>query len=451
MNFWEILGISPTTDLAAIRHAYAEKTRACHPEEDPEGFDKLHTAFQEATQYARRSRRAAPAAPQAEKRPAAAPAAPAVAGTRESCLAAEQAAYLAWMKKNGSAARQAGEQTTFDFSAAETAPRRAPARPREPGDEEEQPPAAQTPLGPQPQFDFDHLPQQVSRQRRQQAQELVDQLRAACGPDAGRWQARELLESEEFRALQHAPEFLETLVKFLKTEPACLEKLAVDLAYAYGLPKPGEGSGPAPDAFHEELFALLRPIWQAHWQKAREQNAKEAATPGRIYAVIVGLSAFIAMLATQDAFHPALRLLLAFLGGAAGVAVMLLAQRMQARGWLSSTAVLLLRLLQLFFLALFFFGVGPASAAGLLACFVAAALPGRKWYFRQSKQTRFTLTAACAVLSVIWVPVSFVVMPSITDDVAFCAIFGWCVLPLAFIRCIVSNCRFYKLAARYGL
>ena len=31
MNFWEILGISPTTDLAAIRHAYAEKTRACHP------------------------------------------------------------------------------------------------------------------------------------------------------------------------------------------------------------------------------------------------------------------------------------------------------------------------------------------------------------------------------------------------------------------------------------
>ena len=451
MNFWEILGISPTTDLAAIRHAYAEKTRACHPEEDPEGFDKLHTAFQEATQYARRSRRAAPAAPQAEKRPAAAPAAPSVAGTRESCLAAEQAAYLAWMKKNGSAARQAGEQTTFDFSAAETAPRRAPAPPREPGDEEEQPPPAQTPPGPQPQFDFDHLPQQVSRQRRQQAQELVDQLRAACGPDAGRWQARELLESEEFRALQHAPEFLETLVKFLKTEPACLEKLAVDLAYAYGLPKPGEGSGPAPDEAHAALYGLLAPLWRSHCQTAQKKSEKEAATPGRIYAVIVGLSAFIAMLATQDAFHPALRLLLALLGGAAGVAVMLLAQRMQARGWLSSTAVLLLRLLQLFFLALFFFGVGPASTVSLLACYVAAALPGRKWYFRQSKQMRFTLTAACAVLSVIWVPVSFLVMPSITDDVAFCAIFSWCVLPLAFIRCIVSNCRFYKLAARYGL
>ena len=67
------------------------------------------------------------------------------------------------------------------------------------------------------------------------------------------------------------------------------------------------------------------------------------------------------------------------------------------------------------------------------------------------RRREWTMAAACAVLSVIWVPVSFVVMPSITDDVAFCAIFSWCVLPLAFIRCIVSNCRFYKLAARYGL
>lgn len=446
MNFWEILGISPTTDLAAIRHAYAEKTRACHPEDDPEGFDRLHTAFQEATQYARRSRRPAPAAPQEEKRPAA-PAAPAVAGTRESCLAAEQAAYLAWMKKNGSAARQAGEQTTFDFSAAEAGPRRAPARPKEPGDEEEQPPAAaQAPPEP-PQFDFDHLPQQVSRQRRQRAQVLAEQLRAACGPDADRWQAKDVLESEEFRELQHTPEFLETLVELLKAEPACLEKLAVDLAYAYDLKK----TAAAPDAAHEELFALLRPLWQAHWQKAQEQNARETARPGNIAALCVGAITVIVLLAVLDSLHIALRLPLALLGGAAGVVAALLVQRMQARGWLPATRVLALRAFQLFFLALFFFNVGPASTVSLLACYVAAALPGRKWYFRQSKQTRFTLTAACAVLSVIWVPVSFVVMPSITDDVAFCAIFSWCVLPLAFIRCIVSNCRFYKLAARYGL
>ena len=447
MNFWQTLGIAPTTDVAAIRHAYAEKTRTCHPEDDPEGFDKLHTAFSEAMQYARRARRPAAAAPQEEKRPAAAPAAPAVSGSRESCLAAEQAAYLAWMKKNGSAARQTAEGDAFDFSAAETAPRRAPARPREPGDEEEQPPAAQTPPEPQPQFDFDHLPQQVSRQRRQRAQALAEQLRAACGPDADRWQAKDILESEEFRELQHTPEFLETLVKLLQTEPACLEKLAVDLAYAYGLKK----SDKAPDAAHEALFALLRPLWQAHWQKAQEQNARETARPGNIAALCVGAIAVIVLLAALDGLHIVLRLPLTLLGGAAAVVATLLAQRMQARGWLPANRVLALRAFQVFFLALFFFNVGPASAACLLACYVSAALPGRKWYFRLSKRARFTLTAACGALGLLLVPASAFLMPPITNDVAFAAIFGWCVLPLAFIRCIVSNCRYYKLAARFGL
>lgn len=447
MNFWQTLGIAPTTDVAAIRHAYAEKTRTCHPEDDPEGFDKLHTAFSEAMQYARRARRPAAAAPQEEKRPAAAPAAPAVSGSRESCLAAEQAAYLAWMKKNGSAARQTVEGDAFDFSAAETAPRRGPARPREPGDEEKQPPAAQTPPEPQPQFDFDHLPQQVSRQRRQRAQALAEQLRAACGPDEDRWQAKDILESEEFRELQHTPEFLETLVKLLQTEPACLEKLAVDLAYAYGLKK----SDKAPDAAHEALFALLRPLWQAHWQKAQEQNARETARPGNIAALCVGAIAVIVLLAALDGLHIVLRLPLTLLGGAAAVVATLLAQRMQARGWLPANRVLALRAFQVFFLALFFFNVGPASAACLLACYVSAALPGRKWYFRLSKRARFTLTAACGALGLLLVPVSAFLMPPITNDVAFAAIFGWCVLPLAFIRCIVSNCRYYKLAARFGL
>ena len=41
MSIWEVLGIAPTTDKAAIRHAYAQKTRTCHPEEDPEGFDAV--------------------------------------------------------------------------------------------------------------------------------------------------------------------------------------------------------------------------------------------------------------------------------------------------------------------------------------------------------------------------------------------------------------------------
>lgn len=55
MSFWGDLGIEPTTDKAVIRHAYAEKTRTCHPEEEPERFDRLHTAFTAAMQYARRN------------------------------------------------------------------------------------------------------------------------------------------------------------------------------------------------------------------------------------------------------------------------------------------------------------------------------------------------------------------------------------------------------------
>ena len=42
MNFWNILGIPPQADLEAIRAAYAEKARACHPEEAPEEFETLH-------------------------------------------------------------------------------------------------------------------------------------------------------------------------------------------------------------------------------------------------------------------------------------------------------------------------------------------------------------------------------------------------------------------------
>lgn len=55
MSFWHTLGISPTADKAEIRHAYAEKTKICHPEEDPQGFDALHKAFLAAMQYARRN------------------------------------------------------------------------------------------------------------------------------------------------------------------------------------------------------------------------------------------------------------------------------------------------------------------------------------------------------------------------------------------------------------
>lgn len=53
MDIWEILGIPETEDLDAIRRAYAKKLKEVHPEEDPEGFQRLHAAYQTIRRLAR--------------------------------------------------------------------------------------------------------------------------------------------------------------------------------------------------------------------------------------------------------------------------------------------------------------------------------------------------------------------------------------------------------------
>jgi len=51
-QIWSILELEPTRDVSAIRRAYADKSRACHPEEDPTGFMRLREAYQAALAYA---------------------------------------------------------------------------------------------------------------------------------------------------------------------------------------------------------------------------------------------------------------------------------------------------------------------------------------------------------------------------------------------------------------
>ena len=51
-TIWTTLGIEPTKDVSAIKRAYAEKAKTCHPEEDTEGFMKLRQAYQAALDYA---------------------------------------------------------------------------------------------------------------------------------------------------------------------------------------------------------------------------------------------------------------------------------------------------------------------------------------------------------------------------------------------------------------
>lgn len=52
MNIWEILGIEPTKEKSIIKNAFAQKSKACHPEEDPDGFMQLRQAFKSAMKLA---------------------------------------------------------------------------------------------------------------------------------------------------------------------------------------------------------------------------------------------------------------------------------------------------------------------------------------------------------------------------------------------------------------
>ncbi len=54
---WTVLGLEPTKDVSAIKRAYAEKAKTCHPEEDPEGFLQLRQAYQAALAWAENGRR----------------------------------------------------------------------------------------------------------------------------------------------------------------------------------------------------------------------------------------------------------------------------------------------------------------------------------------------------------------------------------------------------------
>lgn len=50
-DIWSILGIEPTTNKKKIQQAYADKIKIYHPEDDPEGFQRLKEAYRSAIAY----------------------------------------------------------------------------------------------------------------------------------------------------------------------------------------------------------------------------------------------------------------------------------------------------------------------------------------------------------------------------------------------------------------
>jgi len=53
VNIWEILGVDVTDDPTVIMSAYARKLKVCHPEDDPDGFQRLRTAYENALKFAK--------------------------------------------------------------------------------------------------------------------------------------------------------------------------------------------------------------------------------------------------------------------------------------------------------------------------------------------------------------------------------------------------------------
>lgn len=51
-NIWTVLGIDPTENPSEIKKAYAQQSKSCNPEDDPQGFMKLREAYQAALAYA---------------------------------------------------------------------------------------------------------------------------------------------------------------------------------------------------------------------------------------------------------------------------------------------------------------------------------------------------------------------------------------------------------------
>lgn len=51
MKFWQVLEIDPTDNPSIVKKAYAKKLKVHHPEEDPEGYQKLREAYDSALKY----------------------------------------------------------------------------------------------------------------------------------------------------------------------------------------------------------------------------------------------------------------------------------------------------------------------------------------------------------------------------------------------------------------
>ena len=134
---WSQLGLPGPSDLSEVRHAYAEKLKTTHPEDDPEGFQRLHSAYQLASRMARQRQRGERACPAPQRQEPEA----------ESAQGREDRLYDQLLQRGGERPQrpreEEEEERDFDFDQLLQGGER-PQRPREEEEEERD-------------FDFDQL------------------------------------------------------------------------------------------------------------------------------------------------------------------------------------------------------------------------------------------------------------------------------------------------------
>ncbi|MFF2484322.1 tetratricopeptide repeat protein [Paenibacillus sp. NPDC058071] len=54
MRIWDVLGVDPSSDSSIIKRAYAKQLKLHHPEDDPEGYQRLREAYDQALKQAKR-------------------------------------------------------------------------------------------------------------------------------------------------------------------------------------------------------------------------------------------------------------------------------------------------------------------------------------------------------------------------------------------------------------
>lgn len=266
MSIWETLGIQPTRDRQAIRRVYAEKTKTCHPEEDPDGFAALHEAYAAAMRYARAART------DSEGQGSAVQDAPAPGGADAS----------------GSMPDMSAPGEDVDAVSADTAA--APS-----GKE----PESQNDASAAPQYDFDAILGAVGARRQQQYEDCCRRIMArideAITRPASRYELEDLFDSPEFLWVKDTPWFMQQLAWRLQQGlPAAGSPLAELLIAAYPPRFPPAVAGrPAVDVY-TALFGLLVPL---QLEQRRIQQRKAECTrrryAARVWCVVFCLAAIL--------------------------------------------------------------------------------------------------------------------------------------------------------------